>query len=431
MTAQSPCIYISGISGTGMGALALMAKTAGFTVFGSDRSAGPVTKELTNAKINFHIGPQDGAFLQKTHQTTPLQWFIHTSALPPDHPELVLARQLNLKVSKRDELISFLISHLKLKLIAVAGTHGKTTTTAMLVWAAKQLNLNISYLVGTTLGFAPAGVYHPGSDLFIYEADEYDRNFLTFHPYLSLITNISYDHPDTYPTPESYHQAFNQFIAQSDQVITTPTTPDQGLTLAGPARRLDAALALSALSRFYPNFSRSTLLDALNSFPGVGRRFERLVSGVYSDYAHHPEEISTTIALALEEVKRLNKSGLIVIYQPHQNTRQHQVLSLYPPVFRGVTKLFWLPTFLTREDPTLPVLTPQDFIPSLDLSPLEKPPAKPFFTRSPKPSAEPALLNDALARRLKNYHRKNYLILLLTAGPADSWLRQTFPPTSS
>ncbi|MBR1875370.1 UDP-N-acetylmuramate--L-alanine ligase, partial [Candidatus Saccharibacteria bacterium] len=141
-------VYISGISGTGMGPLALMAKNAGMTVVGSDRQAGPIVDELKKAGIEFEIGEQNGDYLQKQDN---IDWFVYTSALPEDHPELVFAKNHNIKVSKRDEFIAYLVKELGLKMGAVAGTHGKTTTTSMLIWAAKKLGIKASYLVGTTL----------------------------------------------------------------------------------------------------------------------------------------------------------------------------------------------------------------------------------------------------------------------------------------
>src|SRR5690606_5798559 len=111
---------------------------------------------------------------------------------------------LGIKVAKRDELLARILHEKNLKLIAVAGTHGKTTTTGMMVWLLQQLGVPVSYSVGSTLSFGPSGKFDPKSEYFVYECDEFDRNFLHFHPYLSLITSVGYDHPDIYPTPENY-----------------------------------------------------------------------------------------------------------------------------------------------------------------------------------------------------------------------------------
>lgn len=402
-------IYISGISGTGMGPLALLAQSAGFNVSGSDRASGLVLDDLNQAQIPLEIGPQDGSFLQKVHQSTHVDWFIYTSSLPADHPELQLAKALKIKISKRDEFLNFLLEQKHLKLIAVAGTHGKTTTTAMLIWAAKQLHLPVSYLVGTTLSFAPSGHFDPNSQYFFYEADEYDRNFLHFHPYLSLITSVDYDHADIYPTPEDYQAAFRQFEAQSQQVIKD-IAPDPRLSLSGAVRRQDATLALSALKKAFPDLPEAKIISVLNQFPGANRRFERLADGVYSDYAHHPQEIAATLQIASEEAQKLGKKGIVTVYQPHQNTRQHQIRSGYQTAFSHSDQLFWLPTFLTREDPNLAVISPAEFIQALQNPAL----------------AKPAELDANLAASLKNYQKSGYLILLLSAGPADSWFRDLF-----
>lgn len=410
-------IYISGISGTGMGPLALIAQDAGFFVSGSDLSEGHITPELQKKFINFHIGPQDGSFLESIHGSHPIDWFIHTSSLPQNHSELQKAKELGIKISKRDEFTAFLIKKLNLKLIAVAGTHGKTTTTSMLIWAVQKLGIKASHIVGTTLNFAPSGQYHVGDEFFIYEADEYDRNFLNFHPYLSIVTSISYDHPDIYRTKESYFKAFHQFESQSQQVIKGIKTPDQDLTLSGLIRRIDATYAMEALLKINPKLQKSQIIEVLNNFPGVGRRFEQIAPNLYSDYAHHPEEVAVTISMALEESIKKNLKGVVAIYQPHQNTRQHQVFSDYQNAFDGISQLYWLPTYLTREDPNLPILTPEDFIKSL--------------SPSIRQVATTSNLDDNLASQIKEFLENQYLVILMTAGPADTWLRQNFSKTTT
>ena len=398
-----------------MGPLALMAKQAGLDVVGSDLAEGAVSNELRKAGIDFDVeSKQDGSFFKKHLATT--DWFVYTSALPEGHPELKLAREAGVRVSKRDELIAYLVEKLGLKMVAVAGTHGKTTTTSMIVWGALQLGIPISYLVGTTLPFAEAGSCNPDSEFLIYEADEYDRNFLHFFPWLAVITVATYDHPDIYPTAADYQAAFDKFRSQSEEVIEGSALDGKDFTLAGAARRKDAAMAMSALKRMAEELGMlitdNMIIDALNAFPGAGRRFERIAEGVYSDYGHHPEEVISTVEIAREEAKLRGKSGVVLIYEPHQNTRQHEVKAGYKSAFNGVSKLYWLPTYLTRENPDLPVITPEDFIASLDLATHDV--------------AEAAETNSDLAKALKDYRKAGYLILLMTAGPADAWLRKVF-----
>ena len=402
-------IYISGITGTGMGPLALMAKAAGFTVWGSDLAKGAIYDELIKAGIEVKIGKQDGEFLRE-RLVDGVDWFVYTSALPETHAELMLAREAGVKCTKRDDFTAFLVEKLGLKMVAVAGTHGKTTTTAMIIWAALKLDLPVAYIVGTTLGFAVSGAYCSGDEYFVYEADEYDRNFLKYHPWLAVIPAISYDHPDIYPTEEDYMMAFGQFKTQSEKVIEKSDFDENGFKLAGVVRRKDAALAAEAISAMAPEIPREKIVAILNEFPGVGRRFEKIADGIYTDYAHHPEEIAATMGVAKDEKQLHDKKGIVVVYQPHQNTRQHEVRDGYVDAFVGADKIYWLPTYLTREDPDLPVLSPAELIDGL----------------TNKDVAETAELSDELAERLREYAADGYLVVLMTAGPADEWLREKF-----
>ncbi len=412
-------IYISGISGTGMGPLALMAKAAGFNVCGSDKMAGAILPELEKAGIEVKIGEQDGKFLKTKLDN--LDWFCYTSALPADHPELMIAKTAEVKCTKRDDLTAFLVSELKLKMVAVAGTHGKTTTTSMIIWAGLKLGLPISYLAGTTLGFATSGVYHMSDKYFIYEADEYDRNFLKYNPWLAVLPYVSYDHPDIYQTQEDYDRAFDQFREQSEKIIELskngikwentrePEFRAEDFDLAGEVRRKDASLAANVIAEilydYGKNVDRQELIGVLNDFPGVGRRFEKLADGIYTDYAHHPEEIKATIEIATEEAKKNGLKGVVVIYQPHQNSRQHKIRSEYVDAFDGASKVFWLPTYLVREDPSLPILTPEELSVGIE-------------------NVEFLKLNVELKEKIVELKNAGYLVILMTAGPADEWLRK-------
>src|SRR5207244_2538158 len=149
------------------------------------------------------------------HDLAPIDCFVYTSALPPDHHELAFCREQGIKLSKRDELLNQILREKNLKLIAIAGTHGKTTTTAMVVWLFKELGLSVSYSVGAKISFGEMGQYEPDSNYFVYECDEFDRNFLAFEPYISLISGVSWDHHEIFPTREDYQAAFQEFISQT------------------------------------------------------------------------------------------------------------------------------------------------------------------------------------------------------------------------
>ena len=403
-----------------IGPLAEMAIGAGHEVCGSDRAAGLMTEALRQAGITVSFD-QSGEFLHSEHQQAPFDWFVYTAALPADHPELVLARQLGIRTSKRDELLAQIIADKQLKLIAVTGTHGKTTTTGMLVWTLQQLGVPVSYLVGSTLSFGPSGRFDPASQFLVYECDEFDRNFLHFSPWLSLITSVDYDHPDTFPTPDDYRAAFRQFGEQSTRVITwredadvfTPANvtvleqTDPQITLAGEHNRRNGTLAARAamLVREAAAFEieAEAIITALNTFPGTGRRFEKLADNLYTDYGHHPSEIAATLQLAHE----LN-DHVILVYQPHQNIRQHEVRERYTDeIFAHASEIYWLPTYLTREDPNLPVLTPEELTRQLTTD-----------------KVHIAQLNEALWHTIEQQRARDGLVLGMGAGTIDGWLRE-------
>ena len=412
-------IYFSGLGGVGIGPLAEIAHDAGHSVIGSDLAEGPLTRELTARGVTVNIG-QDGTFLRATHASIPIDWFVYTAALPADHAELVAAKTLGIRTAKRDEFLAELIKTHNLKLIAIAGTHGKTTTTGMAVWALQQLGIPVSYSVGTTISFGPSGAYVEGSDYFVYECDEYDRNLLHFSPYLSLLTSIDYDHPDTYPTEADYTATFRQYISQSRhtigwkkdlEYINQPTNEtiwalEQNDTLdlriPGEHNRRNATLVVKALENLgIEGASRAT--EILEQFPGTDRRFEKLADNLYSDYGHHPEEIAATLQLAREVSEKI-----VLVYQPHQNWRQHFIREEYTNQFETASKVFWLPTYLTRENPDQAVLQPQE-----------------LTTRITNPDAITyADLNDELWTNIQNYRNDGYLVLCMGAGTIDSWVRQ-------
>lgn len=438
-------IFFSGIGGVGIGPLAEIARGAGYDVLGSDKSESLLTNQLKELGISVSFN-QDGSALEQAHTAKPVDWFVYTTALPSDHPELVFAKNNGIKATKRDELLAHIIAEKQLKLIAVAGTHGKTTTTGMLIWAFQQLDIPASYSVGTTLSFGPSGKFDRNSQYFIYECDEFDRNFLHFSPWLSLITYVDYDHPDIFPTREDYRAAFRQFGQQSERVVAWRENADifdsanltvldeakPNITLPGIHNRKNATLVLKAAEEILtmsieeavtgapspvsrtPQAGEATckeyserdivrISSAINSFPGTGRRFEKLADNLYSDYGHHPVEIAATLQMAREL-----SSDVVLVYQPHQNIRQHEVRHQYTPeIFANTNQVYWVPTYLSREDPNLTILTPQQLTEQL-------PPEKVHI----------AELNDQLWQAITKARQGGRLVLCMGAGSIDGWLRQ-------
>jgi len=412
-------IYFSGLGGVGIGPLAEIARDAGHTVTGSDLADGLTTEALRTHGIDVHIG-QDGSFLREAHATAPLDWFVHTAALPDNHPELLAAKELGIRTGKRDAFLAEFLKQHNLKLIAISGTHGKTTTTGLAVWAFKQLGIPVSYSVGSTLSFGPSGAYDKDSEYFVYECDEYDKNLLHFSPFLSLLTSIDYDHPDTYPTEEEYKATFRQYIEQSAHTIAwqrdltyinQPTNEaiwalDEnetlGIRLLGKHNRQNATLVFKALE-YLGIGSEQENTAALVRFPGTDRRFEKLGDNLYSDYGHHPEEIAATLQRARE-----SSEHIVLVYQPHQNWRQHFIRDQYTDQFELAEKVYWLPTYLTRENPDQAVLTPQELTENL----------------TNKASVDFAELNTSLWDEIQTAREAGKLVLVMGAGTIDSWARE-------
>lgn len=418
-------IYFSGIGGSGISPLALMAHQSGYEVSGSSDKHSSMIDYLQNHGIeNIHVG-QTADAIAKVHDNTPIDWFVYSSAIEkenPHHPELVFVRENTIRMSKRDDFINKILEDSGQKMIAIAGTHGKTTTTAMTIWLFKSLGIPISYLLGGKVSFGEPGEYHPDSEYFIYEADEYDRNFLSFHPTLSIIPGIAYDHPDIYPTIDDYNQAFLQFFNQSDNIIAHPedvkkitdtnsSTQDEfdivnSLTLPGLVNRQNAQLVVEGLYKL-KIAPLQQLVNLVNQFPGVSRRFEKLADNIYTDYAHTPEKIEGALQLAHE----VAGDNVVVVYEGLHNTRQHFIKEQLETLFDGVKKLYIVPSYRAREDEDLEDLTPEK------LANIVKQPG----------DVVPSQLDNELLESIKKEADSDNLVLCLTAGGAsslDEWLRK-------
>ena len=197
-------VHLIGIGGSGLSAIARLLKESGYTVTGSDRALTPFAADLQAAGVTIYVG----------HHPRNIQgadWIVRSSAIPDDNIEVIAAKQANIPVYKRADFLGKLMADKTG--IAVAGTHGKTTTTAMIAFLLSELGRDPSFIVGGVLSNynvnARAGKGHP----FVIEADEYDRMFLGLKPRIEVVTNLEHDHPDCYPTYEDMVSAFESFIA--------------------------------------------------------------------------------------------------------------------------------------------------------------------------------------------------------------------------
>jgi UDP-N-acetylmuramate--alanine ligase len=424
-------IFFSGIGGTGIGPLALVAKQAGYRVSGSDKQDSQYISYLKKHGITYITIGQTTEAIAAAHDRTPIDWFVYSSAVSieqPDHPELQFCRKNGIKTSKRDELLNAIMSQKNLKLLAVAGTHGKTTTTAMMIWALQQLGLPMGYVLPAKSSFADMGAYKEGAEYFVYECDEFDRNFLHFTPEMSLITGIDYDHPDIYPTREDYNKAFRDFIHQSAQVVLWQSDVDRlqgkpskkdvvlsdtdekmkSIRLAGHVNRRNAWQVAHAVHRLLGTPVDKTL-GYLEKFPGVARRFEQIAPRLYSDYAHTPEKIRGALQLGHE----VAGENLVVVYEGLHNTRQHFIRHDLEHLFDDVKQLYIVPSYLAREDQSLELLTPEKLREGL--------------SDASQGKTEPANIDASLVNRISTHLAAGDTVLCLSAGGGgglDEWLRK-------
>ena len=420
--------------------MAQIAKAAGLEVSGSDKRNSPYIEYLKKHDINnIHIGQTKEQIL-KIHQQKPIDWFVYSSAVTLENKkpaEVIFCEKQDIKISKRDEFLNYFIKTKKLKLIAIAGTHGKTTTTAMTVWLFKKMNCPISYILPAKVNFGDMGEYNKDSQYFIYEADEFDHNFLAFKPFLSLISGIGWDHQEIYPTQKEYNEAFEQFINQSNttylwqkdsllsnlksinNTVILKNNPSslKKINLLGKNNREDAYLVIKALQNIF-NEDEDKLIKIINTFPGLSRRMEQIIPNLYSDYAHTPEKINGAMSVANELAKKLKAKGIssgkiIIIYEPLTNRRQYFIKKEYSKLFTVANKIYWVPSYLARENPHQKILTPKELIQYL----------------SNKTIASPANLDNYLLQKITNHLQNKDIVIAISGGGGnslDDWLRQNF-----
>jgi UDP-N-acetylmuramate--alanine ligase len=195
-------VHLIGIGGSGLSAIARLLLERGWVVSGSDREASAVTEALQAAGARVYIG-------HHPENVRGSELVVRSSAIPLDHVEVRAALDLNIPVLKRSEFLGQILEGYKV--IAVAGTHGKTTTTAMVSWVLESLNQEPSYIIGGVARNLSTNAHAGNGPLFVIEADEYDRMFLGLQPDLVVVTNVEHDHPDDYPTSNDFYQAFREF----------------------------------------------------------------------------------------------------------------------------------------------------------------------------------------------------------------------------
>lgn len=385
-------VHFIGIGGTGLSAIARVLLEKGYQVSGSDREESPLFRAVTAAGAATFVG-------HKGEQAAGADLVIRSSAIPDDNPEVTYALARQIPVLKRSAFLAELTQGQDT--LAIAGTHGKTTTTAMLIWMLTEMGLDPSFIAGGVVNQLKRNAHYGQGDYFVIEADEYDNMFLGLAPKVALVTNMEHDHPDCFPTPEDYRKAFKAFLgrvqadglalvclddpgaaslggemAASQAVLTYGSQPgadyraveirveagwpifrllhgDQDLgrvRLAVPGQHnvLNAAGALAALNELGLGLEKAIL--ALSTFSGAGRRFEVLgeVNGitVIDDYGHHPTEIAATLRAAQS---RYPGRRIWAVWQPHTYSRTQSLESEFIRALTLADRVGVLKIYAARE----------------------------------------------------------------------------------
>jgi UDP-N-acetylmuramate--alanine ligase len=343
-----------GAGGIGMAGLAFLLKERGFSTTGCDLLENRQTAWLRKSDIDVLHGHHE------SHITESTDWLIRSTAVPDTHPEVQRAKALGIPVSRRGEVLPAMMRDRIC--IAVSGTHGKTTTTAMIA----QI-LDCGYCVGGEIT-GTEGVARDG-EIMVVEADESDGTVAGYTPDVSIVTNIEYDHMEHHASESAFIGCFERLIEQTKQkVFYCAADPIAGklcssrvkcepyyipagglnLPLPGKHNQWNAAAALAVSKQWKPE---SGLLMELAGINPIRRRFETVFDRggirIISDYAHHPTEVTALIETALE----LKPKRLLGIFQPHRYTRTLALGEDFPPSFEGLDQLWLVPVYAASEPP--------------------------------------------------------------------------------
>ena len=383
--------HFIGIGGSGMSGLARMFLERGIRVSGSDRSDSPGLRDLEALGATVYVG-HDAANLADDVDTV-----VHTGAIWPENPEFLLAKERGLHVIHRSQALYWLIGGRRL--VSVAGAHGKTTSTGMIVTALRDLGADPTFVNGGVISQLGVSSASGSDDLFVIEADESDGTFLLYDTSIALVTNVDPDHLDHWGSAEAFYAAFARFandareavVISSDdpgaQIVTSQlthprvvtfgesadatvrvsdivtdgpvtfrltydgTTVEARLPVPGAHNAINAAGAVAVLLTL--GHGLQPAVRAVEGFAGTIRRFElhgveRGVS-VYDDYAHHPTEVAAALAAARTVV---GDGRIIAIQQPHTYSRTQEMYREFAHVLEQYADhTVMLDVYGAREDP--------------------------------------------------------------------------------
>ena len=341
-------LHFIGIGGAGMSGLALVCARLGATVTGSDRADSSYMERLRQAGLAPAIGHAAANLPDRAE-------VVVSTAIGGENPELELARERGLPILHRGELLARLCG--EKRLIAVAGTHGKTTTTAMVAWAMRALGADPAFFVGGEVaGLGEAGeAANAGwgeGEWAVAEADESDASFLELKPEVAVITNIEMDHHSRWGSVAELRSAFDEFAAGARVAQFDPSSPGPAelrLGVPGDHNLLNARATLAALE--LTGLDLEAAADALAGFPGVRRRLElkgeRDGTAIYDDYAHHPTEVRA----ALSALRELREGRLVAVFQPHLYSRTKAFAEQFGAALALADEAVVLDVYPAREEP--------------------------------------------------------------------------------
>jgi UDP-N-acetylmuramate--alanine ligase len=370
---HKPKVYFIGIGGIGISALARYFLSRGWKVSGSDISPSSITEELKKESVKIFIGHHHSHI----RANEPITKIIYNQAISPDNPELMAAKKLGIPRQSYPEAVGELTR--QYKTIAVAGAHGKSTTTALISLILIEAGLDPTVIIGTKLKeFGGKNFRRGKSNWLILEADEWKGSFWHYSPALAVITNIDREHLDFYKTFAGVKRGFRKFIKNllpggalfinkkhsnilknirmphhivqfsSNQKIVSEIR--KVLQIPGEHNVLNALAAYSVAK--YLAIPEKTILRSLGKYRGAWRRMEyrgeyrelgiRNQVGVFDDYAHHPAEIKAALTAFRQ---KWPKNTLICVFQPHQAERLKILFSGFKNAFKAADKVIILPIY--------------------------------------------------------------------------------------
>lgn len=366
-------LHFVGIGGAGMSGWASVAAELGATVSGSDATDSTILKALREQGIEAHVG-HDGANIAAASGIE----VVRSSAIPDSNPELTAARARGLRVMDRAELLAELTA--LRRTIAVAGAHGKTTTTSMTAQILIECGLDPGYLIGGELRNSGRNAAWGSGEWLVVEADESDRSMLSLNVEVAVVTNLELDHHASYRSLAELREVFREFLSRPAQAVIADLP--ELLELRGELPRVafsvdslqlhaggsnfqwrgeevtlnlpgahNAANALAALeAALLAGVEISDAARAIGSFSGAGRRFEQLgrsESGalIIDDYAHHPTEVAATIAAA----RTLGSERVVAVFQPHLFSRTERLAAEFGRALAAADLVCVLDVYEARE----------------------------------------------------------------------------------